>query len=183
MDSLPEASAPSADAAAASPRLISGGRAIGAFLVLAALLLGIVLLTRNPDRTTPPTTNHQQSGTFALTDSQAIAKFKELDRLRIRAYVRRDLTLIPLITVPDSPAARSASHEIRRLKADSVIPKPHFLTKRLAVTQNSASSVEIRQVLRYDLHFVDESGHDVTARNRPQRQVILWTLRQTDSNQ
>jgi hypothetical protein len=140
-----------------------------------------VLVTRSNQATTPPVTGQGRSGTFSLTNAEAIAKFKELNRLRIRAYVQRDLTLVPLVAIPNSPAARTASREIRRLKADSVIPKPKFLTKRLTVAKNSASAVQIRQVLRYDLRFVDEHGNDVTGRDRPQRQVILWTLRLSES--
>jgi hypothetical protein len=176
MDSLPEASAPSADAGAASPRLISGGRAIGAFLVLAAVLLGIVLLTRNPDRTTPPTTNHQQSGTFALTDTQAIAKFKELNRLRIRAYKERDLSLVPLVFVPGSSTSNRVIREIRYLVRKSVVPKPNFRTLSLAVVSNHVGSIKIRQRAIVGSRFETESGQDVTAPAKRQKQTIDWEL-------
>ncbi|MEA2509065.1 MAG: hypothetical protein QOG21_1147, partial [Actinomycetota bacterium] len=177
----PEPARSSPEASTAAPRLISGGRAIGAFIVLAAVLAGILLFTRRDHQTTPPVTNHAQSAVLSLTNAEAKAKFKELNQLRIRAYVQRDLTLVPLVAVPGSRAARTATREIRRLRADSVIPRPNFLTKRLTVANNSASKVQIRQVLHYDLRFVDEDGNDVTGRDRPQRQVILWTLRKSES--
>jgi hypothetical protein len=179
MDSLPEA-ATSTDATPATPRTVSGGRALAAFIVLAAILIGIVLLTRSNHQTVAPR-DHGHSGTFSLSNAEAIARFKQLDRLRIRAYVQRDVTLVPLVAVPNSRAARSAIREIRRLRADSVIPRPNFRTKRLTVKAATATEIQIRQVLRYDLRFVDGHGNDVTARDRPQRQVILWTLRKSDS--
>ncbi|MDP9233941.1 MAG: hypothetical protein M3P01_05255 [Actinomycetota bacterium] len=177
MDSLPEASAPSADAAAASPRLISGGRAIGAFLVLAGVLLGIVLLTRNPDRTAPPTTNHQQSGTFALTDSQAIAKFKELNRLRIEAFRNRDASLIAQVLTSDSPLRPRALGEIARLRADGVLDKTAFRIRDVQARSNGPNQIVLREVEVETPRFVTETGKDVSRLHISVVATVDWTLR------
>ncbi|MEA2506958.1 MAG: hypothetical protein QOH48_1576 [Actinomycetota bacterium] len=94
MKSLPEASVPSRDSGGASPRLISGGRVIGSFVVILALLVGAFLLTRSHDRTSPPPSRAQRSTNFRLTDSQAISTFRKLNRLRIQAYRQRDPSLV-----------------------------------------------------------------------------------------
>lgn len=177
MGSLPEASAPSADAGAASPRLISGGRAVGAFLVIAAILVGIVLLTRNPDRTTPPTTNHQQSGSFALTNSQAIAKFKELAHLHAEAYHRRDASLLAQVLTADSPMRRSSYRDIAQLRNDHVLDKSTFLTRQLRIRSNSPNEISLRQVVIQKPLFVTEAGKDVSRLRQPVIATIDWTLR------
>jgi hypothetical protein len=179
MDSLSEASPSASDTT--SPRLISGGRALTIFLLLIAVVGGILLLTRKEHASVPPPTNHHQTETFALTDSQAISTFKQLKRLSMRAYVQRDPSLIPLATISDSPAGRTALREIHQLRVDGVFPKPNFVTRRLTVTENSESIVRIRQILRYDLRFVDQRRRDVTTRNRPQIQTVVWTLKPVET--
>jgi hypothetical protein len=177
MDSLPEASAPSTDADATSPRLISGSRAIGAFIVLAAMLLGIVLLTRNPDQTTPPTTNHQQSGTFALTDSQAIAKFKDLNRLRIEAFRHRDASLIAQVLTSDSPLRVKALREIARLRADGVLDRTTFRIRNVRTRSNAPNQIVLREVEVERPRFVTETGKDVSRLHISVVATVDWTLR------
>jgi hypothetical protein len=179
MKSLPEATVPSRDPGALSPRLFSGGRVVGALVVILALLAGVLFITRAHQGTSTSPRTNQPSATFALTDPQAVATFRKLNRIRIQAYVRRDPSLVPLMAMANSPAARTAIREIHKLKVDSVIPKPRFRTKSLTVTKNTASQILIRQVFNYDLRFTDEHGRDVTASNKRQRQVVVWTIRQS----
>jgi hypothetical protein len=180
MDSLSEASPSASDTT--SPRLISGGRALTIFLLLIAVVGGILLLTRKDHATAPPPTNHHQTETFALTDSQAIARFKQLDRLRIRAYKERDLSLIPLTFVDGSKIARTVVKEIKSLLRQSILPKPNFRTVDLAVTSNTAKRIEIKQRVLVGGRFITQSGQDVTAPSERQRQTINWILKPVDSD-
>jgi hypothetical protein len=175
MDSFRE-TAPAPDATSASARLISGGRALGAFLVLAALLVVIALFARGKDHAPASPTQQARSATVSLTNSEAIAKFKELNRLRIRAYKERDLSLVPLAFVADSAPARTATREIRFLLRRRVLAKPHFHTLALSVQANHPDSVRIRQSVVVDGRFSTESGKNVTAPSRPKRQTINWVL-------
>jgi hypothetical protein len=180
MDSLPEA-ATSTDATPATPRTVSGGRALAAFIVLAAILIGILLLARsNHQMDAPP--DHPRSGTFSLTNAQAIAKFRQLNRLRIRAYKQRDLSLVSLAFTAQSQPARTATREIRFLLRKNVLAKPHFRTLNLKVEANDAGSVHIKQSVIVDGRFFTESGRDITAHSQPKRQTINWILTRDGSD-
>jgi hypothetical protein len=177
MDSLPEPARSSPEASTAAPRLISGGRAIGAFIVLAAVLAGILLFTRRDHQTTPPPTSHVQPGTFSLTNSQAIAKFKQLDHLHLQAYQRRDDSLLAQVLTSDSPMQRSAYRDIARLRADGVLDKTTFRTRKLWTRSNTPKEIVLRQVVIQKPLFVTEAGKDVSRLHERVIATIDWTLR------
>jgi hypothetical protein len=110
MESLPEVAAPTPDPRATRGRQFSGGRVLGAAVAILAVLLVALLLTRSDDKLAPSPVHHQQSTGFALTNSEAIAKFKELNHLRIDVYRSRDPSLITQALTSDSPcgAGRTA---------------------------------------------------------------------------
>lgn len=185
MESLHEVSSSSQDAAPASPRPLPGGRAVGVFLVILAVLTSILVFTRSTHQAVTPDNQQKQASTgsssFALTDKQAIAKFQELNRLRLRAYKQRDLSLIPVAFVPNSAISRTVRAEIQMLLRRSVVPRPKFRTLHLRVILNAPAEVQIEQRVLVGGRFVTQSGTNVTVRPARQTQTIHWTLKRRGS--
>jgi hypothetical protein len=183
MASLPEVSAAPRDAGSASPRLLHRGRAIGLFLGIMAVLTGILVLTLLTHRTVVPGAKQQrqqrseQSGSFALTNEEALAKFRELNGLRLQAYAERDPSVIAQILAANSPLRPKAYSDIARLHRDRVMDRTHFSTRGLRVLANGPNKVVLRQVEVQKPRFVSESGHDLSQSHHPIVVTIDWTLR------
>ncbi|MDP9226958.1 MAG: hypothetical protein M3P18_24560 [Actinomycetota bacterium] len=183
MESLPEVSSSSPDAAPASPRPLPGGRAVGAFLVILAVLTSILVFTRSTHQAMTPDNQQKQTSTgsssFALTDKQAIAKFQELNRLRLRlrAYRSRDPSAIGQALASNSPLRSRAYRDITRLRRDHVLDRTHFTTQRLRILVNAPNRVVLRQVELQKPRFVSESGHDLSRSHHAIVVTIDWTLR------
>jgi hypothetical protein len=181
MDSFPETGT-SSDTTTASPRLISGGRALGAFLVLAAILTGIVLFTRSNQSATPPVTEDGRSGTFSLTNAEAITRFKQLDRLHSLAYERRDASLLAQVLTADSPMRDAAYRDIARLRRNRVLDKTKFHTRALQARLNTQREIVVRQVVIQRSLFLTEKGRDVSKLRAPILVTVDWTLHKEGSS-
>jgi hypothetical protein len=177
MKSLPEASVPSGNPGAASRSLISGGRVIGSFVVIVALLLGIFLFTRPQDQPASPPGDTQRSSGFALTDTQAIAKFKELNDLRIEAYRQRDPSLVAEVVTSDSPLRAKAYRDISQLRRDSILDMTDFRTREVKTLSNGSNQIVIREVEIQTPRFVTEDGKDVSRMHISLVVTTDWTLR------
>jgi hypothetical protein len=148
------------------------------FLALMAVLVaigGLVLLTREDDPPSP-TPRTSASPNFALTDAEAIARFKELRALRDQMYRQRDLSLTTQIYTPDSPSMSVALREIRRLLRDDVIDRSTYRTHDLAVDFNSSTRIRIVEDITLIPRFVTSEGTEVTRRHGTLRQVVVWVL-------
>lgn len=157
-------------------RGLSPIRAFVLLLFVFAFLVGIGLIAmsnkdRVPSDQAIPTTNN-----FALTNEQAIARFKELDTLREKAYVTRDLSLLSAYVAEGSPLMELGTDDITTLREDHVTFDPKSETQSLRLITNSTDKITIRQVVVQDPQFVSESGDDVSKSNRPIRLVIDWEL-------
>ena len=156
----------------------SGGLSpVKAFFALLALLVaigGLFLLTRPTDESNPGPA--PRSDNFALTDAEAIERFKELERLDFAAYEQRDATLLATIFTSDSPARRTALQEIQRLRRARVTPDVSSETKEIDIIQNEPEEIRLRQVVLLDVHFFDQAGKDVTTSGGLERQTLMWTL-------
>lgn len=151
---------------------------LNAFLVGLGLLIAIaaaVLLSR-PDEAPTPTPNPNPEPAFALTDPEAIERFIELDSLRLRAYDKRDVSLVSEIFTSDSPIARKVSREIGLLRSENVLSKTQFEVKKVGVLGNTDDEIRILQRVVIFPRFVTESGRDVTRNARDELQTIHWTL-------
>ena len=151
-----------------------------AFLLLASLLLvaGAVLYFTKPD----PTGAEKHAGLaesedFALTDEEALARFRELDRLRLLAMHKRDKSLVASILTSDSPLIRLAYRDINRLRHDGIVVDSNFRTIDLHVLNNTAAAIVVEQEVRQNPHFY--SARDGKLRNQPRAVLrrIRWTLR------
>ncbi len=149
---------------------------LGLLGVIAAIA-AVVLITR-PATPTPAAPAATESEDHSLTNAEAIARFKELDALRLSGYWQRSASTAVSALTSNSPIRRRVGREIQRLRRDGVIDKTTFETEAVSVLANSASSIEIQQTVLIDPKFVSEvNGEDLTERNRRQRQEIEWLLR------
>jgi RNase P/RNase MRP subunit p29 len=157
----------------------SGGLSpVKAFFALLALLVaigGLFLLTRPTDESEPGPAS--RSDNFALTDTEAIERFKELDGLQIRALRQRDETLLGRVYTSDSPLMSSVTKSIRTLKRESVFDRSQDETRSLLVIENGQDEIRLRQEVVVMPKFVDESGRDVTINSRTELQTVEVTLR------
>ncbi len=163
-----------AESARSSTRL-SPIKGFALVLILLAAAGGIFLLTRPPEL--PPTNINPQPADYSLTDAEAITRFHELKRLRDQVYLTRDPSLVGLIYTTDSPQYKSVLSEVRTLARQDVFDKTRFDTQRVVVRSNTSKEIEVLQEVVVHPRFVTESGKDVTASGRVERQNVIWTLR------
>jgi hypothetical protein len=138
-----------------------------------------LLLTREDEAEEPSAPDRGPA--FALTDEEAIERFRELDRLLTEAYRSRDLSDVSLILAPGSPIARTVVDEIMDLKRRSIIAEPLFETRTVRILEKSEDQIVLQQVVVSDARFVTESGKDVTKPRTPELQTVNWTLQRVDS--
>lgn len=148
------------------------------FLALMAVLVaigGLVLFTREDDPPSPsPTTS--ASPNFALTDAEAIARFKELRALRDQMYRQRDLSLITQIYTSNSPSKDVALKEVQRLVRDNVLDRSAYRTLGVSVQLNTPDRITLVEEITLFPRFVAGDGEDVTRGNDALRQVAVWVL-------
>jgi hypothetical protein len=148
------------------------------FLGLIAVLIAtgaIVLLTRDNPPEPPPATTRTTSN-FALTNTEAIARFKELHAIQLWAYRSHDVSLLSMVFSSDSVIGDTVSNEIRDLNRDDVSARPHYETQSLEVIENGTSAIRLQQTAVFRARFVDKHGKDITVGRKPELQVIEWTL-------
>ena len=158
----------------------SGLKPTTAFLLLlsgAVAVAGVLYLTRPepaPSPTTTTTTTTKPN--FALTDSEAIARFEELAEIRARAYSSHDPTLLNSLYTDDSVVRSIAAKELRRLNKDGVSDVSIYDTKQLTVLSNEPTQIRLEEVVVVTPKFVDANGRNVTEAGPAAREVVLWTL-------
>jgi hypothetical protein len=154
---------------------------VKAFLGLLALAVaaGLVLMLMTPVTVTehPSATTPTAKPDYSLTNAEAIARFKELDELRLDAYSRRNAELIEQAFTNESPIASRIRSEIRDLRVDGVLSKTSFETRSITVAMNAANLIRLHQIVVIRPRFVTESGRDVTKKHVTERQEIRWTLK------
>ena len=163
-------------------RGLSPTRVFVVLLIVVALLVGIGLLaTSNNDPVADdqplPSTNN-----FALTDDQAIARFKELDQISEGAYAARDESLVTQYTTSDSPLRPSGYEDIRQLQKDDIEFRPRSKTLSVVVLRNDPEEIAIQQIVVQRPIFRTESGKDVSENHGPVRLTIEWILRREGSS-
>lgn len=164
-------------ARATSGGVLSPGKAFFLLLipVVVAGLLALFFVGR--DEAPGPTTSSRTAEGFALTDAEAIAKFEELNELRLRALRERDPSLLSLAFTPDSPIADNVAKSIRQLTRSGIIRRTAEETQSVVVISSDSAEIQIREIVVIDPLFVDESGKDVTGERFRERQTVEWTLR------
>lgn len=158
---------------------LSPAKAFFALLALLVAIGGLFLLTRPTEDTESGPA--PKSDSFALTDAEAIERFKELDARVLSAYEDVDPTLLSRTFTPTSPMKSTVTKELRTLKREGVHSESRFDTQSLSVVSNSESVIQIRQIVVIHPKFVTESGKNVTTNDRVERQTVEWTLHRVES--
>lgn len=162
----------------------SGLRPVVAFLLLLVVIaiIGVVALLTRADPAPPGTTESRAEPTFALTDEEAITRFKELHQLELTAYRNADPSLVDEVFTPDSPIAPTVRREIRILVRDDVVARPEYSNQSISVLRTSYTEIEFEQVATVESHFFGPDGREITTDDAHQRQTIRWTMRLVDSS-
>jgi hypothetical protein len=173
---------------APSSRSVSPIKAFSFLLAVLAVAGTILLLTRPDDPSAgfqldesanedaPTSEPGQENVAERLTNAEAIATFKRLDRRRLAAYRHLDVSLVAQTWTSDSPVKAAVLREIRQLKRDSVMSKTRFLTKRLRVISNSKREIRLRQTVVVRPKFVTVAGRNVTGERSAHQETIRWVL-------
>ena len=161
----------------------SGGLSpVKAFFALLALLVaigGLFLLTRPTDEADPGPA--PKSDNFALTDAEAIERFRELHALFRQASRTRDPSLVSVMITEGSPLREEATKDIAQLRRDGVLDRSRFVTEDIDIQSNGPT--EIRLIQRVVIHpkFVLESSRKNVTQSEPVRQVVEWTMKLENS--
>ena len=165
--------------AAEPARTLSPIAAFLILLVIGAVALGALLLTREDEAEEPSAPDRGPA--FALTDEEAIERFHELAALHIRAYRERDLSLVSQIFVPGSRISETVTDEIRTLIRRDVIDQTTFESEKVEIVSNEPSQITMRQTVLQTPRFIKETGKAVTPNPAQQRLVIEWFLQPINS--
>lgn len=158
---------------------------VKAFAALLAVLVvagaALLFLKHEAD---PPTTGIPPSDNFALTDSEAIATFKDLRSTLITGYHSTDQSLASSAVAADSPMLPIVHDEITELQSDQVRDKTRFSTRSIHVKTSTSDEVLLLEHVDVFPKFIGQSksspSEDITT-SRAQRQVIEWTLKRYSS--
>jgi hypothetical protein len=153
-----------------------------AFFALMALLVaigGLFLLTRPNEEPGPGSA--PKSDNFALTNAEAIERFKDLNALAIQATRRRDVTLLNQTFTGDGPMRKRALTVIQSLREDNVFEKSRIEVVGVSVVDNQRALIRLRVIDRLYPCFVTEAGRDVSESHRPIERVGIWTMRREGS--
>jgi hypothetical protein len=163
---------------------------LGTFVGLLALLAVALFLARGAADTPPlagPTGNSAtrlepairsdaSEPAASLTRHQAVARYRALDALRLRAYRERDVSLFTAYLTPDSGLHEIGRREIARLRADGVVMKPRARTRRISIRSLHRRKIVVRHVSVQDPRFYS-SGKDITIDPKARLVTTDWVLR------
>lgn len=158
---------------------------VGLLIVLAVLVIAAVLLIDSKDENGQAASGSEQTQATGptgrklsptLTDEEAIAKFRELNAVAIRAARNRDTALLSLVFTPSGKTAARARAAIQELKRDGVYDESEIQTVSTRVISNTQSSVTLREVTRVLPCFKNEAGEDVTEAPSHVQRVAQWVL-------
>ena len=148
-------------------------------LVVLLIVAGTIIYVTKPEASVQNAeAGLPESNNFALTDAEAITRFKELRQLAVQAARTRDLALLSNIFTADGPTFSKAESSIDRLLADNIIDQTAVRTLTINVVTNSSSEITLTEASVLTPCFVNEKGVDLTKSKRPVRQSVRWSLRQ-----
>jgi hypothetical protein len=118
----------------------------------------------------------------SLTDAEAIARFKELDAVRLAMFDRGDRKMIDHVFVVPGPAAKRAAQGLAQLRRQNLtLHHPVYRILDVQVTSNSPEEIKLRQVLILRTQTRPSRGQ-VAADERLRRQVVTWTMKTLDGS-
>lgn len=162
-------------AGAASPGVVF----VGLLALLGAVVAGVIWTGQIDGQPIPPAPAVTPDATedHSLTDAEAIARFKELDALRIRALEERDLKLAGKAAARAGSVYRRLHRTIRELREQRVFVDEQWRLRKVAVASNDEARIELRAVADSAVRFFDRHGDDVTGSGVPERRTIVCVMR------
>jgi len=153
-----------------------------AFLLLLSLILVLTsvvvfFLKEDPE----PPVDGPRSTNFALTDTEALQRFKELRELARRAVQKRDASLVSIAFTSNSPTGNLARDEISSLLRREIVDRSRFQIVSASILSNRPDEIEIAERVRLRPCFETESGKDVTDSVSLIEQEGRWILRLEDT--
>ena len=112
----------------------------------------------------------------SLTRRQAVARYRALDALRLRAYREQDVSLFTAYLTPDSGLHEVGRKEIARLRADGVVMKPRARTRRISIRSLAPRRIVVRHTSVQAPRFYS-SGKDITIDPQTNLVTVDWKLR------
>jgi hypothetical protein len=112
----------------------------------------------------------------SLTRAQAVARYRALDALRLRAYRERDVSLFTAYLTPDSGLHEVGRKEIARLRADGVVMRPRARTRRISIRKLAPRRIVVRHTSVQAPRFYS-SGKDITIDPQTNLVTVDWKLR------
>jgi hypothetical protein len=157
-----------------------GADPVRVFVILASILVAIGAFFLFTQTDSPPgnkatPTSANETPDFSLTDAEAIARFKELQALKLRLYRTKDRSLIDDIFTADSPSLRIVEQDLEKLIAESIEFRSSYSTEDLFLQTNEATEIRLRQVVIVRPRLIDSDGLNASS-SKSQRQTVLWVL-------
>ena len=112
----------------------------------------------------------------SLTRAQAVARYRALDALRLRAYRERDVSLFSAYLTPDNGLHEVGRKEIARLRADGVVMRPRARTRRISIRSRHRRLIVVRHTSVQAPRFYS-SGKDITIDPQANLVTVDWFLR------
>ncbi|MDQ3661617.1 MAG: hypothetical protein M3454_11250 [Actinomycetota bacterium] len=175
------------------PPATPGGRALpplGTFVGLLALLAVALFLARSAAdppplaepagdvaaQPKPAIQSNVSEPAPSLTRAQAVARYRALDALRLRAYRERDVSLFTSYLTADSGLHGVGRKEIARMRADGVVMRPRARTRRITVRHRGPRQIVVRHTSVQAPRFYS-SGKDITIDPETRLVTVDWFLR------
>jgi hypothetical protein len=158
---------------------LSPAKAFFALLALLVAIGGLFLLTRPKEEPGPGPA--PKSDNFALTDAEAIQRFKKLNTTAVEAIQERDASALSEVFIGSGPAMERAADAIRRLQRNDVLDRSKVEIIDVTVVESSREAIGLRVADRLFPCFVTESGEDVSTGPEAIEGVSIWTLRLEES--
>ena len=163
---------------------------LGTFVGLLALLVMALFLARSAADTPPiaepigkPAARPEpaiQTVTSepapSLTRAQAVARYRALDVLRLRAYRKRDVSLFTAYLTPDSGLHEVGRKEIARMRADGVVMRARARTRRISIRRLGPLQIVVRHTSVQAPRFYS-SGKNITIDPQANLVTVDWVLR------
>ena len=146
-------------------------------LVVLLIVAGTIIYVTKPEASVQNAeAGLPESNNFALTDAEAITRFKELQETISNALRSRDVTVASGTFTAASPVETRLATEISQLREDRVFDHTQHRILDVQIIDRSEAELKLRETSLLSPCFVTRGGNDVTESSTQIRQTGIWTL-------
>ncbi len=163
---------------------------IKAFVLLLGVLAiaGLVLLVtrsdnplatpsiRSPNTEASNSDQTDQAEPERLTNSQAKAVFRRLDKRRLAAFRERTTSHLSEVVTDNGSLRLNVVREIRELRREHLFIRPNVVSRGLAILDSKQDRIRFRQIVELSPRVTSEKGKNLTLEDTAERQTILWVM-------